>query len=172
MGHGLHSIKQKNAKGSLLRQSNMAAAAARSQRLKHSHGRETTAAGTTTVTWNWCFFSQHSDGRTAFFSIAMLARLLYQQNCFPDLGMKRFSHLCEEFLIFESRSLRRFNRANNALWNLWRLFIVTVIHVENKSAWDERKRLTTQETLPRNFKSTFPSPAWTLPVSSVKGIAR
>lgn len=28
---------------------------------------------------------------------------------------------------------------------------------------------TTQEMLPRNFKSSFPSPAWILPVSSVKG---
>lgn len=92
----------------------MAAAAARSQRLKQNHGKETTAARTTAeITCN-CFF-QHSDGRTAFFSIAKLAQLLCQQNCFPGLGMKRFSHLCEEFLIFESRSLRRFNRTNNAL---------------------------------------------------------
>lgn len=43
MGHGLHSTKEKNAKPSFLRPSNMAAAAARSQRLKPNHEKETTA---------------------------------------------------------------------------------------------------------------------------------
>lgn len=47
MGHGLHSIKEKNAKASFLRPSNMAAAAARSQGLKQNHEKETTATRAT-----------------------------------------------------------------------------------------------------------------------------
>lgn len=47
MGHGLHSIKAKNAKASFLRPSNMAAAAARSQGLKQNHEKETTATRAT-----------------------------------------------------------------------------------------------------------------------------
>lgn len=56
MGHGLHSIKEKYARASLLRQSNMAEAAARSQRLKQNHREETTATLTTAeITWSFFF---------------------------------------------------------------------------------------------------------------------
>lgn len=47
MGHGLHSIEEKNAKASFLRPNNTVAAAARSQRLKQNHEKETTATRTT-----------------------------------------------------------------------------------------------------------------------------
>jgi len=46
---------------------------------------------------------------------------------------------------------------------------VTVIHFENKSALDERTTQTTLESLLRNIKTCFPSPAWILPASSAKG---
>lgn len=154
MGHGLHSIKEKYARASLLRQSNMAEAAARSQRLKQNHGEETTAT-LTTAEITCSFFFQHSDGRTAFFSIAKLAPLLYQQNCFPGLGMKRFFPLCEELLIFESRSLRRFNRANNSLWNLWRLFIATVTDVENKKCLGWKNKIDNTGDVTQKFQKQF-----------------
>lgn len=87
MGHGLHSIKEKNAKASLLRQSNMAAAAARSQRLKQNHARETTATRATTITWDFFFPSIAMKNSILFYSGA--GSITIPAKLFPWFGNEK-----------------------------------------------------------------------------------
>lgn len=127
--------KGKNAKNTILRQSNMAAAAARSQRLKQNHEKETTATRTTEITSN--FFFHHSDWRTSFLFVSRAGFIAIPPKLFPQFGNEktfpslwRFQYLSQDHWIY-SREQIMFSEG----YLLWQLFLL-----KRKVLWMKEQR--------------------------------